>query len=124
MSHTRYRNAAVLVACATSAVAAAALASPAGADAPPPSWANERTLACDGQIVSTYLTPGGFGTPFAVVGTNQVIIPKHVEVVFVAGTDPVVTVDVPGFDSARGDAVHCTYVDPVGLAVDFWGLRR
>ena len=25
--------------------------------------------------------------------------------------------------TSHHDAVHCTYVDPAGLAVDLWGLR-
>ena len=112
-----------LVTAGAASIAAVLLVPCAGADTPPPSWTNERTLTCDGQTVSTYLTPGGFGTPFAVVGSTDVIIPKHVEVVFAPGTDPVVTVDVPGFDPAKHDAVHCSYVDPAGLAVDLWGLR-
>lgn len=104
--------------------AAAALgASAAAADSPPPSWTNERVLTCDGQTVTTYLTPAGFGTPFHVVGSPDVIVPKYVEVILPGGTDPIVTVDVPGFNANREDATHCTYVDPVGLAVDFWGLR-
>jgi hypothetical protein len=60
------------------------------------------------------------------VGSTDVIKPKHVEVVFPAPntTEPVTTLDVPGFDETRPDAVHCTYTDPAGLFVDFTGLRN
>ena len=44
------------------------LASPAQAADPPAGWVNHRILDCGGQTVDTYLTPGGFGTPFHVVG--------------------------------------------------------
>ncbi|WP_404380104.1 hypothetical protein LL946_09730 [Knoellia locipacati] len=95
----------------------------AAAGSPPPGWTNERLLSCDGQEVLTALTPAGFGTPFHVVDSPDVIIPKHVEVVFTPGTDPVVTLDVPGFDPTGDGVVLCEYVDPVGLAVEFSGLR-
>ena len=116
---TRGMLAATILACVAALVAAPS----ATADAPAPSWSNERILTCDGETVHTFLTPAGFGTPFNVVGETDVIIPKYVEVVFTPGTSPVVTLQVPGFDRTAERAVHCTYVDPVGLAVDFWGLR-
>lgn len=113
-----------MVAAATLACGAVlAAAASATADAPAASWSNERILTCDGETVHTFLTPAGFGTPFNVVGGTDVIIPKYVEVVFTPGTSPVVTLQVPGFDRTTDAAVHCTYVDPAGLAVDFWGLR-
>jgi hypothetical protein len=80
-------------------------------------------LNCDGTTVDTYLTPGGFGTPFQVVGSTDVITPKHVEVVFPGETQPVTTLDVPGFQVNDKSTVHCTYTDPAGLFVDFIGLR-
>lgn len=104
--------------------AATALALPAASAAaadPPDSWTNLRVLDCDGEQVTTYLTPAGFGTPFHIVGTTDVIVPKHVEVT--TGGQTLVTLHVPGFDQSRSDAVHCSYVDPVGLAVSFVGLR-
>lgn len=72
----------------------------------------------------TFLSPPGFGTPFNVVDSTDVIIPKLVQVVLPDGQGPVVTLNVPGFDPSRKSTVHCTYVDPVGLEVEFWGLRR
>jgi hypothetical protein len=123
MSHTRNVRRLAPALAAFAALFIAGSATSAAADAPPPSWTNERVLTCGGQSVRTYLTPAGFGTPFHVVDSSDVIIPKYVVVVFAPGTDPVVTVDVPGFDPTRHDAVHCGYVDPAGLAVDFWGLR-
>lgn len=99
---------------------------PAGtfAGTPPPSWTHERVLECEEGTVHTYLTPAGFGTPFHVVGTDDVIIPMRVEIVLPTGEGPYVTLDVPGFDVERPGAVHCWYVDPVGLEVDLWGIRR
>lgn len=97
---------------------------PASADAPPPVWTNERILDCDGEIVHTYLAPPGFGTPFNVVDSTEVIIPKLVKVVLPNGQGPFVTMNVPGFDPARKSTVHCSYVDPIGLQVEFWGLRK
>jgi hypothetical protein len=120
MTHRRYAAAAVSLALATALAAAPS----AGADAPPPSWTNERVIMCDGETVHTYLTPAGFGTPFHVVGSPDVIIPKRVQIVLPTGEGPFVTMDVRGFDPTRASTVHCTYVDPVGLAVEFWGVRR
>jgi hypothetical protein len=91
---------------------------------PPPSWTQERVLECDGGTVRTYLTPAGFGTPFHLVGSTGLIIPRYVEVVLPTGEGPYVTVDVPGFDAGAESAVHCWYVDPVGLEVELWGVRR
>lgn len=91
---------------------------------PPPSWTHERVLECEEGTVHTYLTPAGFGTPFHVVGTDEVIIPMHVEIVLPSGEGPFVTIDIPGFDAEDPDAVHCWYVDPAGLEVELWGVRR
>lgn len=114
-----------LLAAATLALAVASLGAPAAfADAPPASWTNERVLTCDGQAVHTYLTPAGFGTPFHVVDSTDVIIPKYVEVVFPDDPETYVTLHVPGFNHERPGATHCTYKDPAGLQVDFWGVRR
>ena len=96
----------------------------AGADSPPPSWQNERILDCGGGMrVDAFLTPAGFGSAFHVVGSSDVIKPKHVEVVFPGTTAPVTTYDVPGFTRNAAGTVHCTYTDPAGLYVDFYGLR-
>jgi hypothetical protein len=91
------------------------------ATSPPESWTNERIIQCDGTEIHAFLTPGGFGTPFNLVGSNAVIIPKFV-LVTIEGTT-FLTVDVPGFDPEGANAVHCMYVDPRGFLVDFRGLR-
>jgi hypothetical protein len=94
---------------------------PADATSPPPSWTNERIIECDGiGTLDTYLSPAGFGTPFTIVGSDAVIIPKHVEVTVDGST--FVTVDVPGFDPAGPHAVACHYTDPRGLFIRFEGL--
>jgi hypothetical protein len=100
-----------------------AAAAPALAADPPESWTNERVLTCDGQTVVAYLTPAGFGSAFHVSGSTDVIKPKHVEVVFPGEHDPVITVDVPGFENSNATTVHCTYTDPAGLYVDLIGVR-
>jgi hypothetical protein len=76
----------------------------------------------DSQVM-TSVTPGGFGTPFHVVGSTDVITPKHVEVVCPGTTDRVTTFDVPGFSGDEADTVHCSYTDPAGLFVDLIGRR-
>jgi len=92
------------------------------ATSPPPSWTEQRTLDCDGTIVETSLTPAGFGTPYHVVGSPDVIIPKHV-VGTPPGKPPVVSIDVKGFDPDGPNAVHCTYTDPNHVFVDLRGIR-
>ena len=91
---------------------------------PPDSWTNLRVLDCDGITVEAHLTPAGFGSSFHVVGSTDVIKPKHVDVVFPGTTETVTTLDVPGFDTNGQDTVHCTYTDPAGLFVEFTGLRN
>ena len=100
-------------------------AGPAVAASPPPSWTNERILTCDGATVTAYLTPAGFGSSFHVVGSTDVIKPKHVEVIFPGdpNEERVVTFDVPGFDKNQRETVHCSYTDPAGLRVFFDGIR-
>lgn len=98
-------------------------AAPAVAADPPQSWTNERILTCNGQTVTAYLTPAGFGSAFHVSGSTDVIKAKHVEVIFPGETEPVTTVDVPGFDSNGANTVHCTYTDPAGLFVNLTGVR-
>jgi hypothetical protein len=105
---------------------ACALAAPAGvaaADSPPESWTNVRTMSCDGTTVVAAFTPGGVFTSFHVVGSSDVIVPKHVEVVLPGTTQPITTLDVPGFDTNNKAVVTCQYVDPAGLAVTIVGLR-
>ena len=100
-----------------------AVGAPALAADPPASWSNERILTCDGQTVVAYLTPAGFGSAFHVSGSTAIIKPKHVEVIFPGESDPVVTLDVPGFENSDATTVHCTYTDPAGLFVDLTGVR-
>jgi hypothetical protein len=101
------------------AVTVLALAQPAVA-ARPDDGALTRTLTCDGEQVVTTLQPGGFGTPFEVIGTTEVIIPKQVTVTNQAGT--FTTIYVPGFDVTGLETVSCWYTDPLGLFVEFIGL--
>lgn len=77
----------------------------ASAEAPPPQWTKQRILDCDGQTVHTYLSPPGFGTPFNVVDSTDVIIPKLVQVVLPDGQGPFVTLNVPGFDGSSQSRV-------------------
>lgn len=51
------------------------------------------------------------------------ITPKHVEVIFPGTTEPVTTLDVPGFSRNVPATVTCTYTDPAGLIVTFLGHR-
>ena len=90
---------------------------------PPPSWTNLRVITCDGVEVTTYLGPPGFGTPFNVVGSTEVIIPKFVRVT-TPDNQVFITRNVPGFDPDGADVVDCHYVDPVGLLVEFLGIRK
>ena len=117
------KRAAALAALALQALIIGLLAAPAVAADPPASWSNERLLTCDGQTLIAYLTPAGFGSAFHVSGSTDVIKPKHVEVTFPGQTDPVVTVNVPGFDANNVTLVHCTYTDPAGLFVDLVGVH-
>jgi len=92
------------------------------ATSPPESWTNERVIQYDSTEIPAFLTPGGFGTPFDVVGSNAVVIPKFV-LVMIEGTT-FLTVDVRGFDPEGANAVHCMYVDPRGFLVDFGDCER
>jgi hypothetical protein len=92
------------------------------ATSPPDGWVNERIIECDGAEVRTFLTPAGFGTPFNVVGSSDVIVPKYVQVTTVNG-DTFTTLDVPGFDPSGPHVVACAYTDPAGLVVEFLGIR-
>ena len=109
------------------ALATCAFAAPAGlaaADSPPESWTNVRTMSCDGTTVVAAFTPGGVFTSFHVVGSSDVIVPKHVEVVRPGTTEPITTLHVPGFDKFNKPVVTCEYVDPAGLAVTIVGSRN
>jgi hypothetical protein len=114
----------VVAAASGIAMLACGVALQAHAANPPASWTNQRVLDCDGATVAASLTPAGFGGSFHVVGSTDVIKEKHVEVVFPETTERVTTLDVPGFNRNGQDVVHCTYTDPDGLFVDFFGLRR
>jgi hypothetical protein len=115
----------VLIRGAALASVAAVVAMPAGAgaDAPPPSWENERVLDCGGTRVTASFTPGGVLTAFNLDGSTDVLVPKHVEVVLPGTSEPVTTLHVPGFDRNSIRAVVCTYKDPADLAVELWALR-
>jgi hypothetical protein len=114
----RTTTVATLAAATLAAVPAAALAT-----SPPSSWTNLRTLTCDGVTVEAAFAPGGVFASFHVVGSSDVIVPKHVEVVFPGSTQPVTTLDVPGFDKNNRAVVTCHYVDPAGLAVTIIGIN-
>ena len=94
---------------------------PARATSPPDSWVNERIIECDGVEVRTFLTPAGFGTPFNIVGSSEVIIPKFVQVTI--DGDTFTTVNIPGFDPKGLHVVACAYTDPRGFLVEFLGIR-
>ena len=91
------------------------------ATSPPDSWTNERVIECDGAEVRTFLTPAGFGTPFNIVGSSELIIPKYVQVTI--DGDTFTTVDVPGFNPNGPHVVACAYTDPRGFLVEFLGIR-
>ena len=91
------------------------------AASPPDSWVNERIIECDGVEIQTFLGPPGFGTPFNIVGSSEVIIPKVVVVTFDGQT--FTTRSVPGFDIDGPHVVECSYTDPVGAFIHFWGIR-
>lgn len=103
--------------------AMAAPPTPASADSPPSSWTNVRTMTCDGATVEAAFSPGGVFTSFHVLRSSDVIVPKHVEVVFPGTVQPVTTLDVPGFDNNKRDVVTCQYTDPAGLLVTIVGIR-
>ncbi len=72
-------------------------ASASQATSPPPSWTNLRVITCDGVELTTYLAPPGFGTPFNIVGSTDVIIPKFVQVT-TPDNQTFITRNVPGFN--------------------------
>jgi len=117
---TASRTAAVVAAAAGALVAATGSAS---ADSPPASWTNVRTMNCDGVTVEAAFTPGGVFTSFHVLGSSDVIVPKRVQVVLPGTSQPITTLDVPGFGNNSRDVVTCRYVDPAGLAVTIVGIR-
>ena len=103
--------------------AVAATTGSASAESPPASWTNVRTMNCDGETVEAAFTPGGVFTSFHVLGSSDVIVPKRVQVVLPGTSQPLTTLDVPGFDNNSRDVVTCRYVDPAGLAVTIVGIR-
>lgn len=117
------RRLALIVPILLTLMAVPAVAAPAQAEAPPPTWSNHRVLDCDGVDVDTYLAPPGFGTPFNVVDSTDVIIPVHVTVTWPDGGPTRVTFDKPGFVKNVVPTVHCTYTDPSRLFIDFYGIR-
>ncbi len=108
----------------TACIAGTALASgPATADEP--TWDNHRSLSCDGQTVDAEFTPGGVFTTFHVVGSNDVIIAKHLEILgYFDEGEWTTTRHVPGFTANAKETVHCEYVDEKNFSVRFEGLRR
>ena len=79
MDWTTASRTAVVVAAAAGALAATT--GSASAESPPASWADVRTMNCDGVIVEAAFTPGGVFTSFHVLGSSDVIVPKRVQVV-------------------------------------------
>src|SRR3954466_953763 len=120
---TRSTTAVKSVVTTLAACAMAAAPGVASADSPPSSWTNLRTLNCNGVPVEAAFAPGGVFTSFHLVGSSDVIVPKHVEVVFPGTTEPVTTLDVPGFANNNRSVVTCHYVDPAGLAVTIIGIH-
>jgi hypothetical protein len=97
------------------AVLGAALMATSVAAAPPSG--SPRTLSCAGGItLQTILGPGGFGTPYHVVGTGQKLIPRVVVV------DGVKVIDQPGAAFDAVTEISCTYTDPAGRVVHVTGL--
>jgi hypothetical protein len=83
-----------------------------------PGWANQRTLTCsDGLTRDALLTPAGFGTPFHIVASTSVFVPR---VVTVDGT--VVTILQPGATRDAIDELTCAYTDPSGRSVEVRGI--
>ena len=121
MSWTTASRRAVVVAAAAGTLAAAT--GSASADSPPASWTNVRTMNCDGVTVEAAFTPGGVFTSFHVLESSDVIVPKRVQVVRPGTSQPLTTLDVPGFGINSRDVVTCRYVDPAGLAVTIVGIR-
>jgi hypothetical protein len=117
------RNARLMMTSVASAVLALGTPVTAAADSPPLHWDGLRLLDCEGEAVEAAFTPGGVFTSFHVVGSTDVIVPKHVEVVFPGEAEPVTTLHVPGFDKNRRATVTCTYTDPLGLAITLVGVR-
>ena len=97
--------AAVAVTLSTASVAAA---SPAG---------SPRTLSCaGGTTLETVLGPGGFGTPYHVIGTAQVFVPR------VAVVDGVTVIVQPGAARDAVVEITCSYTDPAGRFIVVTGL--
>ena len=121
MYWTTASRTAVVVAAAAGALAATT--GSASAESPPASWTNVRTMNCDGEIVVAAFTPGGVFTSFHVLESSEVIVPKRVQVVLPGTSQPLTTLNVPGFDNNSRDVVTCRYVDPAGSAVTIVGIR-
>lgn len=121
MNWTTASRTAVVAAAAAGVLAATT--GTASAESPPASWTNVRTMSCDGVTVEAAFTPGGVFTSFHVLGSSDVIVPKRVQVVLPGTSQPLTTLDVPGFDNNNRDVVTCRYVDPAGLAVTIIGIR-
>ena len=80
MDRTRRSIRSIVVAVAAGGIVA--VPPMASADSPPPSWTNLRDMTCDGVSAQAAFAPGGVFTSFHVIGSSDVIVPKHVEVIF------------------------------------------
>jgi hypothetical protein len=93
---------------ATLFAASVAAASPSG---------SPRTLSCaGGTTLQTVLGPGGFGTPYHVTGTTQVLVPR------VAVVDGVTVINQAGAGKDAVAEITCSYTDPAGRFITVTGL--
>jgi len=76
-----------------------------------------RTLSCvGGETLQTVLGPGGFGTPYHIVGTTQVLVPR------VAVVDGATVINQPGSANDAVTEISCSYTDPAGRFITVTGL--
>ena len=104
------------------AVVAAVAATSACAASPPPSWTNLRVLDCGGETVEASFTPAA-SSPRSTSSTAATSSSPSTSRWFPGETEPVTTLDVPGFRANIRETVTCTYVDPEGLMITLTGVR-